>query len=158
MSHPPGTGAGLLVFSEPRLLDELRTPAHRVVGPPQCPQTYDVMYVIVDTSGGNITPARPPGYIDPHEVDVQTYQLVGSDSVSLVVVAHQGTWNRHFDCAARRDPHGAWRGRCDYRGMSMSAVPPNEALQLTSVSTSEGLRLAAWRDASACERVSRILS
>ena len=125
----PGPAPDYWYSPEPRLLEALRTPAHRVVGPLQCPQTYDLMYVIVDTSGGNINPVRPPGYIDPHDVGVDTYQLLGSDSVSLVAVAHQGTWNRHFACSARRSPRRAWRARCEYKGMSISTVPPNVALQ-----------------------------
>jgi hypothetical protein len=112
--------------------------------------------VTVDSIGRNVAPVRPPGYIDPHDVDVHTYQLLGADSVSLVAVAHQGTRNRHFECSARRDPGGAWRARCDYKGMSMSAVPPNEALQPTSAIASEELRLGAWRDATASGLVSRI--
>jgi hypothetical protein len=155
----PGPAPAYWYSPEPRLLEELRTSAHRVVGPRQCPQTYDLMYVVtVDSIGRNVAPVRPPGYIDPHDVDVHTYQLLGADSVSLVAVAHQGTRNRHFECSARRDPGGAWRARCDYKGMSMSAVPPNEALQLTSARLSEGLRLSGCRDASASILASRILS
>jgi hypothetical protein len=154
----PGPPPAYWYSPEPRLLEELRTPAHRVVGPLHCPQTYDLMYVMVDSNGRNLTPVRPPGYIDPHDVDVHTYQLLGSDSLSLVAVAHQGTRNRHFECTAHRNSREAWRAHCDYKGMSISAVPPNEALQLTSARSSEGLRLSGWRDAGASKRVSRILS
>lgn len=115
---------------EPQLLEELRTPTRRVVGSPQCPQTYDLMYVMVDSNGRNITPIRPPGYIDPYNVVVHTYQLLGSDSASIKATAHQGTRNHHYACAARRAASGTWSARCDYQGMSMSAVPRNESLQL----------------------------
>jgi hypothetical protein len=48
-----------------------------------------------------------------------------------------------------------FRGRSNER---LSGVSPNEALQLSSARVAEGLRLSAWRDASASEQVSRILS
>jgi hypothetical protein len=127
----PGPAPAYWYSPARRLLEELRTPEHRVVGPLQCPQAYDLMYGVADSTGQNITPVRPPGYIDPHDVGVYTYQQVGSDSVSLVAVAHQGTTNRHFACTARRDSGGTWRARCDYKGRSMSRVPPDEALQVT---------------------------
>jgi hypothetical protein len=113
------------------LLEELRTPMHAVVGPLQCPRTYDLMYVMVDSTGRNITPERPPGYIDPYDVVVDRYQLLGSDSASLVATAHQGTRNHHYTCNARRNLDHSWSGRCEYKGMSVSAVPPKVALHLT---------------------------
>ena len=128
----PGPAPAYWYSPEPRLLEELRTSTHPVVGPLQCPQTYDLMYVMVDSAGRNITPQRPPGYIDPHDVVVYTYQLLGSDSASLVAAAHQGTRNYHYTCIARRDLDQSWRARCEYKGMSISAVPPNVTLQLTA--------------------------
>jgi hypothetical protein len=49
------------------------------------------------------------------------------------------------------------RARVASRVSSKSALP-NVALQPTSASTSEALRLSAWKDASAARLVSRILS
>jgi len=113
----PGPAPAYWYSPEPQLLEELRTPAHRVVVPAQCPHTYDVMAsVYID----NHNPVRPPGYIDPHNVDVDKYELVGADSVSVVVTAHQGTLKRHYSCSAHRDQHQAWRARCRYLGMSMA--------------------------------------
>ena len=118
---------GILAFwysPGPRLLEELRTPRHRIVGPRQCPQTYGVPYVLVDSTGRNITPVRPLGYIDPHDVVVDAYQLLRTDSVSIEAIASQGTLHRHFTCTARRGPSRVWRARCESQGMSLSAVPP----------------------------------
>jgi hypothetical protein len=144
-----GPAPAYLYSPDARLLEELRTPRRRIVPPRACPQTYDLMYVLVDSTGRNITPERPPGYVDPHEVVVDTYDLFGADSTSMKVVAHQGTRNRHFACAAHRERQRTWRARCVYQGMSISAVPPNESLQLTSARSKEALRLSAYRVASA---------
>ena len=152
----PGPAPAYWYSPEPRLLEELRTPAHRIVGPLQCPQTYDLMYVMVDSSGRNITPVRPPGYIDPYDVVVNTYQLVGGDSASISATAHQGTRNHHYACAARRDAAEMWSARCKYQGMSMSAVPPSETMQLTSARSSEAIAVSAYRDAGASVLASRI--
>src|SRR3954470_9010861 len=96
----PGPAPAFWYSPEPRLLEELQTTTHRVVAPLQCPQTYDLMYsVMVDNSATT----RPPGYIDPYDIGVYTYQLLGSDSAAVVAVAHQGTRNHHYVCGARRD-------------------------------------------------------
>jgi hypothetical protein len=115
----PGPPPTYWYAPEPRLLAGLQATTHRVVAPDNCPQTYDLMAsVMVDNS----MPARPPGYIDPYDTDVWRYQLFGSDSASVVAVAHQGTLNHHYVCSARRDAGRAWRGHCEYKGRTMSAV------------------------------------
>jgi hypothetical protein len=140
----PGPAPAYWYSPDAGLLERLQTSTHRVVRPAQCPHTYDLMYVMRDSAGRNITPVRPPGYVDPYDVVVRAYRLHESDSASVTVTAHQGTRNHHYECAARREAPGTWRARCDYQGMSMSAVPPNESLQLTSASTSDLLRLSRW--------------
>ena len=124
----------------PLLLVSLQTDSHRVVASPDCPPTYDLMSVLRDSSGRDITPVRPPGYIDPHVLVVDQYELAGADSVSFRAVAHQGTLNRHFRCGARRGVNGVWQARCEFLGQTMSALPPNETLQLTSARVKESLR------------------
>lgn len=102
---------------EPQLLEELQTSAHRVVAPAQCPQTFDVMVsVYID----NHNPARPPGYIDPHDLDVDPGLLLATDSASFHVTSHQGTFKQHFLCTVRRDERRTWRARCEYLGRSLS--------------------------------------
>ena len=118
------------------LLDELRTPSRRIVTQRACPPTYDLMSVLVDSSGRSITPARPPGYVDPHVVVVDGYDAVGSDSATFKAVAHQGTLNRHFACTAHREAQRVWNAHCVFLGTTMSAVPPEagETLQLMRAS------------------------
>ena len=70
------------------------------------------MFVLVDSSGRNISPKRPPDYIDPHDVVLDEYQLVGADSGALRATASQGTGNLHFACGGRRGTNGRWHASC----------------------------------------------
>lgn len=126
----------------PGLLEALRPAARRIVGPVDCPPTYDQMYVLVDSNGRNISPKRPPGYIDPQDIVLDEYQLVGADSAALRATASQGTINLHFACVGRRDTNRRWQASCARPSRSISALPSNESLQLTSASTSEASRLS----------------
>lgn len=131
-------GPPAFAYSPPEvLLAALRTDSRRIVASPDCPPTYDLMSVLRDSSGRDVTPERPAGYIDPHLLVVDEYRLVGADSASMRAVAHQGTVNRHFRCTARRGVDRIWRTSCQFLGQTMSALPPNESLQLTGDSNEE---------------------
>jgi hypothetical protein len=119
-------------YSPPsRLLASLRTGSRRVVGPIECPPTYELMFALVDSSGRSIDPVRPPGYTDPHDLVVYEYHLVGADSATLRATASQGTTNRHFRCSAHRGVDRMWRASCGPPELSISALPPNVSLPLT---------------------------
>jgi hypothetical protein len=103
------------------------------------------MYVLVDSSGRNISPVRPPGYIDPHDLVVYEYRLVGTDSATLRATASQGTTNRHFRCGARRGVDRMWRASCGPPGLSISALPPNVPLPATGDCSREVVAAALGR-------------
>ena len=137
------------------LLVALRSASRLVVRLSNCPPTYDVIAVYRDSAGNDVTPRRPPGYVDPYWIRVQEPRLIGTDSAYAVIRVWQGTLNTDFACGARlRDAY--WQASCLFIGVGVSRLPPNESLQLASASTSEGLRLSAWRNASASRLVSRI--
>jgi len=121
------------------LLANLRSTRRPVRRASECPATYDLMAVYRDSAGNDVTPRRPPGYVDPFWIQLQEQRLVGTDSAYAVVRASQGTLNRGYVCGARyRDAH--WQASCWYAGMSISRLPPNVSLQLTSARSAE-----AWR-------------
>lgn len=120
-----------------KLLGSLRVTSRPVAAWDDCPPTYDLMYVLVDSAGHPINRARPPGYTDPHAVDVVEYGFAGTDSAFMSVRASQGTLNRHYRCSARRTSQRKWRPNCFYTGTSVSRLPPNESLQLTSARSAE---------------------
>jgi hypothetical protein len=151
---PPGYAYNL----DERLLSNLRVTSRPVLAWENCPPTFDEMYVLVDTAGRPINPARPPGYVDPHRVDVVEHGLVGTDSAYVSVRASQGTLNRYYQCSARRTNQRMWRASCVYSGMSVSRLPPNESQQQTSARSAEVIGVSAYRVAIASKRVSRILS
>lgn len=114
------------------LLSAIRGGARRVVAPSDCPPTYDRMIVVVDSAGRVLDPVRPPSYIDPYDVVVREPVVVDADSAMVVTDVHQGAWNTHYKCTARRNPGGKWIAQCWRTGTSISALPPNVSLQLTS--------------------------
>lgn len=114
-------------------IQALQPAARRIVGPVNCPPTYEQMFVLVDSNGRNISPKRPPGYIDPHDVVLDEYQLVGADSGALRATASQGTSNLHFACGGHRGANGRWRASCARPLRSISALPSKSSLQATRV-------------------------
>jgi hypothetical protein len=126
------------------ILASLRSTGRPVLRSGECPPTYDAMAVDRDSAGNDVTPRRPPGYVDLFEIQIQEQRRVGSDSAYAVVRASQGTRNYGYVCGARY-PDSQWRARCWYAGMSISHLPPSESLQLTSANTSEALRWGGWR-------------
>jgi hypothetical protein len=139
------------------LLASLRSTRRPVLRASECPPTYDVMAVYRDSAGNDVTPRRPPGYVDPFQIQIQEQRLIGTDSAYAVVRASQGTFNYGYVCGARY--RGTrWQASCRYGGRSISSLPPNVSLQLTSARSAEASRLAAYRDAITSAQVSRILS
>ena len=140
------------------LLRTIDREARRVVGPGDCPPTYESMVVLVDSVGRSLNPVRPSGYIDPYHLIVRHEVMVGADSTVAALDVHQGTSNTYYRCVAHRALGAKWVAECRKTGTSISALPPNKSLQLTSARSAEASRLSAWRDASARMLVSRILS
>lgn len=105
----------------------------RVVGPGDCPPTYESMAVLVDSAGRPRSPVRPPGYIDPYDLTVPEQLVVRPDSDVVRIELRQGTRNTYYHCVARRSEATEWVATCRVTGRSISTLPPNERLQLTRV-------------------------
>ena len=86
--------------------------------------------------------------IGPPKVADQFYEMVGERATLIAMMVHR---YRSGPCRFRR----CWRSSRPNRS---PCSLPNVALQPTSARLSEGLRLSAYRDASASARVSRKLS
>ena len=140
------------------LRDAVARGGNRIVGPNECPPTYQTMFVMVDSAGRPLRRERPPGYVDPYDLIVREPIVVGADSTVVLIDVSQGTRNHYYRCISARTGGTNPTTQCKKTGTSISALPPNETLQLTSARPAEGLRLGAWRVASALELASRILS
>jgi hypothetical protein len=125
------------------VLASLRSTRRPVLRSSECPPTYDAMAVYRDSTGNDVTPRRPLGYVDPFLIQIQEQRLVGSDSAYAVVRASQGTLHYGYVCGARyRDAQ--WQASCWYGGMSISRLPPHVSLQLTSARSEEVIGVSAY--------------
>ncbi len=121
------------------LLARLRGSARRVVGSHECPQTYDRMVFLVDSTGRALNPARPAGYVDPHLLTVREQRLVGVDSALAVLDAHQGTRFWSYRCHSHREADGNWRPQCRKTNEGLSALPSNSLTNVTADGRRQGL-------------------
>jgi hypothetical protein len=87
----------------------------------------DTAVVCVTLAG----PVRPPGYVDPHLVTLRAQRLVGTDSAVANLDVYQGARIRIYRCHSHRDSDGGWRAQCTKTGEAISALPSNEAPQLS---------------------------
>jgi hypothetical protein len=139
------------------LLRAIDRGGRRIVGPDECPPTYETSVVLVDTLGRSLNPVRPPGYVDPYKLNVRDEAIVAGDSVVVMPAVSQGTSNTYYRCVAHRASGAEWVAKCRVTGRSISALPPNGSLQLTSARSKEAIGVSAYRYANASEQVSRIL-
>ena len=78
-----------------------------------CPRTYVTMNRPMNWS------PPPPGYIDPHIIDLHDLRRVGADSAIMAVTEWQGTGFTTYRCElSRRD--GRWRAACGATGMGVT--------------------------------------
>ena len=84
------------------ILPRLQT-RRRVVREADCPPTYTQMVIITDSLGRPTNP-KPPGYVDPHRIQLSRPQFVASHSGSVEVQHYQGTVGRRLRCEVWRRP------------------------------------------------------
>ena len=107
------------------LRDAVARRGSRIVGPNQCPPTYESMFVLVDSAGRPQRRERPPGYVDPYDLIVREPVVVGADSTVVLIDVHHGTQNRHYRCVSHRTGGADPTPPCKMTGRSISALPPH---------------------------------
>jgi hypothetical protein len=119
------------------LRDAVARGSRRIVGPNECPPTYQTMFVMVDSAGRPQRRERPPGYVDPYDLIVREPVVVGADSTVVMIDVQQGTRNHYYRCVSYRTEGANPTTQCKKTGTSVSTLPPNETLQLTVAGIAE---------------------
>jgi len=86
--------------AEPSDLQHLAEPRRRYVARAQCPRTYASMIVTLDSHGHPVDPA-PPGYVDPHHLEIGLPGRWTTDRLDVDVFLVQGTRTDKYLCFTR---------------------------------------------------------
>ena len=81
-------------------LQRLAEPRRRYIPRAQCPRTYGSMIVTVDSHGQPID-SPPPGYVDPHHLEIALPGRWTNDRLDVDVSLVQGTRTEKYLCFTR---------------------------------------------------------